>query len=83
MPITAGIDVGTGCVKAVLFEVEGGETRWLGRSVDRIRQRDPGVRIWVSMSHFHGGADRLLTARRSLLVEAIRVFLDKHRGCPA
>jgi benzoyl-CoA reductase subunit D len=41
MPITAGIDVGTGCVKAVLFEVEGGESRWLARRVDRIRQRDP------------------------------------------
>jgi benzoyl-CoA reductase subunit D len=41
MPITAGIDVGTGCVKTVLFEVEGGQPRWLGRSVHRIRQRDP------------------------------------------
>lgn len=42
----------------------------------RIRRRDPGVRIWVSMSHFHRGADRLLTARRSLLADAFRVFLD-------
>jgi benzoyl-CoA reductase subunit D len=41
MTITAGIDVGTGCVKAVLFEVEGERTRWLGRRVERIRQRDP------------------------------------------
>ena len=41
MAITAGIDVGTGCVKAVLFEVSGGESRWLARSVERIRQRDP------------------------------------------
>ena len=41
MTITAGIDVGTGCVKAVLFQVEGGERRWLARSVERIRQRDP------------------------------------------
>lgn len=42
----------------------------------RIRQRDPGVLIWVSMSQFHGGANRLLTARRKLLLDAFRVFLD-------
>ena len=41
MTITAGIDVGTGCVKAVLFDVDGEKTRWLGRRVERIRQRDP------------------------------------------
>jgi benzoyl-CoA reductase subunit D len=41
MPITAGIDVGTGCVKVALFEVRGGEPRWLGKAVERIRQRDP------------------------------------------
>ena len=39
--VTAGVDVGTGCVKTVLFEVDGGAARWLGRSVERIRQRDP------------------------------------------
>ncbi|HEU5056140.1 MAG TPA: alkaline phosphatase family protein [Kofleriaceae bacterium] len=42
----------------------------------QIRQHDPGARIWVSMSQFHAGADRLLTARRSLLIDAFRVFLD-------
>jgi benzoyl-CoA reductase subunit D len=41
MAITAGIDVGTGCVKAALFEVEQGRTRWVGRALERIRQRDP------------------------------------------
>ncbi len=41
MPITAGIDVGTGCVKVVLFDVNGQEVRWLGKIVERIRQRDP------------------------------------------
>lgn len=41
MPVTAGIDVGTGCVKVVLFDVRGAEARWLGKSVERIRQRDP------------------------------------------
>jgi hypothetical protein len=42
-----------------------------------IRASDPGVRIWVSMSQFHRGADRLLTARRSVLADALRVFLDQ------
>jgi benzoyl-CoA reductase subunit D len=41
MTITAGIDVGTGCVKTVLFETDHGQTRWLGRGLERIRQRDP------------------------------------------
>ena len=43
----------------------------------QIRARDPGVRIWVSMSQFHRGADRLLMARRSALADAFRVFLDQ------
>ena len=41
MITTAGIDVGTGCVKVALFQSGEGEPRWLGRSVERIRQRDP------------------------------------------
>ncbi len=41
MTITAGIDVGTGCVKTVLFEVKDGQSRWLARGLERIRQRDP------------------------------------------
>jgi benzoyl-CoA reductase subunit D len=41
MTITAGIDVGTGCVKVALFETGKGAPRWLGRAVERIRQRDP------------------------------------------
>ncbi len=41
MTITAGIDVGTGAVKAALFRVEGDQTEWLSRTVMRIRQRDP------------------------------------------
>jgi len=41
MTITAGIDVGTGAVKAALFQVENTETAWLSRTVLRIRQRDP------------------------------------------
>lgn len=39
--ITAGIDIGTGVVKTVLFEVDGQNNKWLAKRSDRIRQRDP------------------------------------------
>ena len=41
MTITAGIDIGTGAVKAVLFRIEGDEIEWLGKRAHRIRRRDP------------------------------------------
>jgi benzoyl-CoA reductase subunit D len=41
MPITAGIDVGTGAIKVALFNVEAGTETCLVKRVDRMRQRDP------------------------------------------
>lgn len=41
MTIAAGIDVGTGAVKAAIFRVEEATTTWLSRATLRIRQRDP------------------------------------------
>lgn len=41
MTVAAGIDVGTGTVKAVLFRVQDGQSEWLSRGIVRIRQRDP------------------------------------------
>ncbi len=41
MTLTAGIDVGTGVVKAVIFRVEDGNEEWLAKCSLRIRQRDP------------------------------------------
>ena len=41
MVLTAGIDVGTGSVKVVLFEAEGDEQRCLAKRSERVRQRDP------------------------------------------
>lgn len=41
MTLTAGIDVGTGVVKAVVFRVEDGSEEWLSKCSLRIRQRDP------------------------------------------
>jgi benzoyl-CoA reductase subunit D len=43
MALTAAIDLGTGAIKTVIFRVEGDEIEWLGRRVDRIRNRDPLV----------------------------------------
>ena len=41
MTLAAGIDVGTGAVKAVIFRVGDGTEEWLSRGTLRIRQRDP------------------------------------------
>jgi len=41
MTISAGIDVGTGAIKAVLFETEGEQINWRARRNFKIRQRDP------------------------------------------
>lgn len=41
MTITAGIDVGTGAVKTVLFDVDGEAITWLARRTERVRRRDP------------------------------------------
>jgi benzoyl-CoA reductase subunit D len=41
MTLAAGIDVGSGAVKATLFKVEGDTSTWLARDLHRIRQRDP------------------------------------------
>ena len=41
MPITAGIDIGTGAIKVAVFEVEGEKETCLVKRVDRLRQRDP------------------------------------------
>ncbi|MCP4494864.1 MAG: benzoyl-CoA reductase subunit D [Gammaproteobacteria bacterium] len=41
MTISAGIDVGTGAIKAVLFETDGDKVEWRARRNFKIRQRDP------------------------------------------
>jgi benzoyl-CoA reductase subunit D len=41
MTYTIGIDVGSGAVKSVLFDVEGNRQEWLAKRCERIRRRDP------------------------------------------
>ena len=51
MTIAAGIDVGTGAVKAAIFKVENEESNWLSRAIIRIRQRDPMELARVAFDH--------------------------------
>jgi benzoyl-CoA reductase subunit D len=51
MTIAAGIDVGTGAVKAAIFRVENGKEEWLSRDLMRIRQRDPMELARVAFDH--------------------------------
>ena len=51
MTITAGIDVGTGAVKAVVFRVDGEHNEWLSRVTLRIRQRDPMELARIAFDH--------------------------------
>ena len=41
MTVAAGIDVGTGAIKAVVMRVGSDDCTWLSRATLRIRQRDP------------------------------------------
>jgi benzoyl-CoA reductase subunit D len=41
MTYTVGIDIGSGAVKSVLFDVAGNRQEWLAKRCDRIRRRDP------------------------------------------
>jgi len=51
MTIAAGIDVGTGAVKAVIFRNEDDKEEWLARDLMRIRQRDPMELARVAFDH--------------------------------
>ena len=41
MTYAIGIDVGSGAVKSVLFDVQGNRQEWLAKRCERIRRRDP------------------------------------------
>ncbi|MGE0848035.1 MAG: benzoyl-CoA reductase subunit D [Hyphomicrobiaceae bacterium] len=56
MTVAAGIDVGTGTVKAALFRVEDGKAEWLSRAIYRIRQRDPMELARVAFDEVLAGA---------------------------
>jgi hypothetical protein len=43
----------------------------------RLREREPGVRIWVAMNQVYAGADRLLTLQRRGMVSALGAWLGQ------
>lgn len=43
---------------------------------ERMRQKDPDVLIWVGMHDIYRGADRLLLAKRAVLVSAFEAFVE-------
>lgn len=45
---------------------------------ERMRQREPGVRIWVAMHQYYAGADRLLLTDRTVLLDAVDALLQTH-----
>jgi hypothetical protein len=45
---------------------------------EAMRERDPHVRIWVSMSQFYRGADVLLMTRTGVIAAALEAFLAGH-----
>jgi len=55
MPVTAGIDVGSGAVKAIVMKIEGGREQILGRAVGRIRRREVAA---VVDEAFHRAVDQ-------------------------
>ncbi len=44
----------------------------------RMRALEPEIDIWVSMSQFYAGADRLLMTRRGVIGSALEAFLSGH-----
>jgi len=44
---------------------------------ERMRERDPGVRIWVAMHQIHRGADLLLLPDRTAILDGLRVALQE------
>lgn len=49
---------------------------------ERMRQERPDISIWVSMSQFHRGADRLLTADRTVIANGFGALLASAVGDP-
>jgi hypothetical protein len=62
---------------ALAIYTDAGADQWLhGHTVyERLRLREPGIRIWVALSQFYRGADRLLLARRTAIASALEAYL--------
>jgi predicted AlkP superfamily pyrophosphatase or phosphodiesterase len=47
---------------------------------ERLRAAEPGIEMWVSMSQFHGGADKLLTFNKDSLLEGMSGWVEANLG---
>jgi hypothetical protein len=67
-------------VEAISVFTDGYANRFLSAPTiyETMRKRDPSIMIWVSMSPFYAGADRLLMTRTSVIAEALEAFLSGH-----
>ena len=45
---------------------------------ERMREDDPGVRVWVGMHQFYSGADRLILTDRTAMLEAFESYFQEH-----
>ncbi|MES1930765.1 type I phosphodiesterase/nucleotide pyrophosphatase family protein [Salinisphaera dokdonensis CL-ES53] len=45
---------------------------------ERMRETDPGVRVWVGMHQFYTGADRLILTDRTAMLEAFQSYFQEH-----
>ncbi len=74
-PIPVSVDAPA---KALSVFTEGYANRLLDAPTiyQTMRQREPNIKIWVSMSQFYRGADRLLLTRRSVIEAAWDAFLE-------
>ena len=44
----------------------------------RLRESDPGVRVWVGMHQFYAGADRLILTDRTAMLDAFHSLFQTH-----
>lgn len=45
---------------------------------ERMREADPGVRVWVGMHQYYAGADRLILTDRTAMLEAFESYFQEH-----
>ncbi|GAB3676065.1 alkaline phosphatase family protein [Salinisphaera aquimarina] len=45
---------------------------------ERMRETDPGVRVWVGMHQYYAGADRLILTDRTAMLEAFQSLFAEH-----
>lgn len=45
---------------------------------ERMRETDPGVRVWVGMHQYYAGADRLILTDRTAMLEVFQSYFQEH-----